>query len=315
MLKKLLVAVVVAGLGWSAFWFWQANALRSEIADRFAEARADGWQADYDDLSVGGFPNRLDTTLTGVELRSPDGNTGWSAPFFQVLQLSYKPGHLIAVWPDDHTLIRNGQTYYIAGQNQRGSLVFDAEDRVIRANAEASVLTVTPAEERPMEITGLNAALEQVPADPMAYRLGIQAGTLGAPGQEAPARDMELDLTAHLTGPILTRPGDPPQPRRIELRTLKQTLPPMTLRIDGDLDVDKGGRMDGALRLQASDWRAYLDKTGAGTGPAQDLVRGVVEVVTLMSGGDELDVTLRLDDGQMSVGLLPLGPAPRLRLP
>ena len=31
--------------------------------------------------------------------------------------------------------------------------------------------------------------------------------------------------------------------------------------------------------------------------------------------GETLDLTLRLEDGQMSVGLIPLGPAPRLRLP
>ena len=90
----------------------------------------------------------------------------------------------------------------------------------------------------------------------------------------------------------------------------------MTVQINGDVDVDGSGRLDGALDLRAEDWRAYLDAQGADGGGPEEAVRGLLEMVSLVSGGGEtLDLTLRLEDGQMSVGLIPLGPAPRLRLP
>ena len=55
MLKKLILVIVLAALGWSAFWYWQAQALRSEI-DR-AVAQASEAEADYT-LLVGRLTHR-----------------------------------------------------------------------------------------------------------------------------------------------------------------------------------------------------------------------------------------------------------------
>ncbi len=48
------------------------------------QLRADGWQVDYADLGVAGFPNRIDTTVTGLTLADASGQNGWAAPEVQV---------------------------------------------------------------------------------------------------------------------------------------------------------------------------------------------------------------------------------------
>ncbi len=316
MLKKLILVIVLAALGWSAFWYWQAQALRSEIDRAVAQARAEGWQIAYEDLGIRGFPNRLDVTLQAVDVTSPDGGLRWQAPFFQVFQLTYKPGHVIAVWPDAHAVTVDGIRYAVDGAGQRASLVFTAAGRILRANAEAQSLTVAPEDASPVTLDQPRAALEVLEGDELAYRLAAGAASLGTTGQETPATDLRLDLTAHLDAPLRIDQRRPPRPNRFEIRTIRQTLDPMTVQINGDVDVDGSGRLDGALDLRAEDWRAYLDAQGADGGGPEEAVRGLLEMVSLVSGGGEtLDLTLRLEDGQMSVGLIPLGPAPRLRLP
>jgi hypothetical protein len=60
---------------------------------------AEGWIAEYESDAHRGFPNRFDTTITGLDLADPETGVAWSAPFFQILSLSYQPNHVIAVFP------------------------------------------------------------------------------------------------------------------------------------------------------------------------------------------------------------------------
>ena len=319
MVRNLTILVVLAALAWSGWWFWSAHALRGELDRAVADLRDDGWEVSYSNRSIRGFPNRLDTTFTDLAVASPDGDTRWQAPFFQLLQLSYKPGHIIAVWPQDQTLTRDGNRYVITDEDMRASLIFDAQRRVIRSNLEAARLTVTPDGGTAQTLQNLNGALQWVDTAGKDYRIALTADSLGTPGNAA-AEDLKADLTVTLSAPLTFGAQDEkPRPERIDIRTLEQLIAPMTLALSGDLDVDSGGRLDGKISLTARQWRGYLDKraaSGAMTEGVQASTIALLELVSALSGGgDNLDVTIRFRDGNMSLGLLPLGPAPRLRLP
>ena len=325
--RKLLIAVVLAMLAWSGWWFWSAHSLRQEFERWFAERRADGWDASYDDLAIRGYPNRLDATFTGLLLADPKANTVWRAPFFQILQLTYKPGHVIAVWPPEQTLSVKGTDYAVTADHLRASLIFDpATGHILRANAEATVLNIAPSEGPATALAGLTAAVAEVPAQPRTYRVTLRADaaarsetTLSAVTGDS-LDGVLLDATLHLDRDWTTRAGDPrPQPTRVELRLAEYRVGTLDLKLAGDVDVDDRGRMTGRMTVKAENWRDLIDLAEdsgrLSRGVAQTLTRGLGLVAQFSGNPETLDLPLDLDEGRMSLGPIPLGKAPRLRLP
>jgi hypothetical protein len=90
----------------------------------FADRSAQGWVADYDTIETRGFPSRFDTTINTLELADPRTGWAWSAPFFQVFALSYKPNHIIAVWPNEQTIATPLARANITAEDMRASAVF-----------------------------------------------------------------------------------------------------------------------------------------------------------------------------------------------
>ena len=100
-MRLLLAVIVIAALGWSAYWVIGQRGLEQGLADWFEARRAEGWVAETSDLRVRGFPNRFDTGFSDLLLADPETGLAWEAPYFQLSALSYRPNHVIAVWPEE----------------------------------------------------------------------------------------------------------------------------------------------------------------------------------------------------------------------
>ena len=66
-MRVLLAIVVLAALGWSGFWYWNASARDRALTNWLEERRAAGWIAEGD-VRVTGFPNRVDVIVDGLAL-------------------------------------------------------------------------------------------------------------------------------------------------------------------------------------------------------------------------------------------------------
>ena len=88
-MKKLLVLIVTLAALWAGYWFVGAAGVKAGFAVWFDARQSEGWQAEYSDLSVKGFPNRFDTTLTDPALADPATGLAWSAPFVQLFALHH----------------------------------------------------------------------------------------------------------------------------------------------------------------------------------------------------------------------------------
>ena len=124
-MRKLLWLVLIAAFAWSAYWFIGARTSERAMIGWLEDRRAEGWQVEYSDLSLRGYPNRFDTTLTDLVLTDPETGVSWRAPFFQIFALSYQPKHLIAVWPNEQTIATPYQTISITSEKMSASLVID----------------------------------------------------------------------------------------------------------------------------------------------------------------------------------------------
>ncbi|MDP2084262.1 MAG: DUF2125 domain-containing protein [Gemmobacter sp.] len=323
-MRALLWLTVLAFAGWSGWWWVASGAARTGAETTLATMQAQGWQVDHDGLSVAGYPNRIDLTANAPRLDSPDGRWGWSAAFAQVFALSYKPWHLIAVFPPEQTLRTPVGPWALWSDSLRSSLVL---------------------------VPGSDLALDRFQLSGEALRLGggvatgadsLSFATRPAVG-EALAHDVGLDIRNIHVDPRLTatlppgllpdraavvrldavagfnRPLDrhalttPPRLTGVTVREARAEWGAIRLHLSGRLAPDAAGFAEGQLDLRLEGAQTALELAVA-TGLIAPNARGTwaAMLASVAPGATPVTLPLRLSRGMVSLGPLPLGPAPRM---
>lgn len=324
MLKRLAFVIVAAGLAWSGYWLWGWFSLTTAYEGWFTERREDGWQAEYADMTIRGFPNRHDTTWTDLAITDPDSGVGWRAPFFQLFLLSYNRHHAIAIWPDRQVIATPEGEIEVTSDSLQASVVTSGTAHDLeRANLAADVLNLTRGDST-TALAQLRAGVQRSAASTYdlalaAKGLALPSGIVRATGGALPETFQKARLQAQVAFDAPWALGSAesrPQPRRIDLTLAELEWGPMALRVAGDLDIDTKGRATGEVNLQAKNWQEMLSVARA-SGRVPDLVLDGLEAtlgfMAQVSGSrTSLDVTVTLDKGKMRLGPLPIGEAPRL---
>ncbi|MEX5728359.1 hypothetical protein Ga0609869_001712 [Rhodovulum iodosum] len=332
-MRTLLTVVIAAALIWSGFWVVSAQRREAGLADWIEARRAEGWVADYADLDVRGFPNRLDTTFTDLALADPETGLAWQMPQFQILALIYKRDHLIAAWPSEQRLATPRQKIDVTSDRLRGSFVFvpDTDWRLDRTSIVGEGLRLES--DAGWGMTAERALLASRPAP------GLENGR--ALGAEATSLRLSADLmqlieAAGVLPEVIDRitidaeidydaPWDRqaiedrrPQITTITLKRAEARWADLAFDAAGSVSVDAEGRASGEIALRAENWREMLRlAVAAGSLPqgVADQLEIALRLLAGLSGRDDtLDATLVLRDGRMRLGPVPLGEAPRLRL-
>ncbi len=335
LMRILLAVILVAATVWAGYWLVGARAIDRGLRGWLDARVGEGWVVSVDDLHTAGFPNRFDTTLAQIELADPATGWAWQAPFFQVLALSYRPHHVIAVWPDNQTLATPLQKIDIASAPMRGSLVFTGGTAFTldRATITASDVALTSTRDWQASMADSQLAVRRTPAHAgHSYDIAFTASDVALPegvaarlGQGALVGDtlqrLSIEAQVAFDAPWDRRAIEVrrPQPRRIDLTLARASWGGLDLRIAGTLDVDDAGIPTGNITIKATNWREMLDMAQAAGLIPENLRRivegGLTQIARMNGNPDTLDVPLRLADGRISLGgVLPLGPAPRLVL-
>ncbi|MBC7132389.1 MAG: DUF2125 domain-containing protein [Roseovarius sp.] len=332
-MRVLLGVLILGALLWSGAWFLGRDRIEAGFAGWLDARRAEGWMAETDGLGVQGFPNRFDTVFTGLALADPRTGLAWEAPRFQVNMLSYRPNHVIAVWPERQLIATPQEKFILESNDMRASLVI-APGRALaprRMTLTAAFLRVTP-EARAQEMTALSAlTLAAERLEGAEYRLGLRAEglTLAAPWRARldPANRLPQQISGVHADLSVTfdRPWDRsaierarPQPRRIKVALADGRWGELHLQAAGTVDVTPDGLPEGEITLKVRNWREIVTLMRA-AGVLPESLAGSVEqglgMMARMAGNPEtLDVPLVLDGGRVWLGPVPIGPAPVLRL-
>jgi len=329
--RILLILILVVTGAWCAYWFIASSGIRSGFAAWFEARRAEGWVAEVQELGVAGFPNRIDTSFTGLSLADPETGLAWDAPFFQILALSYRPNHVIAVWPGEQRIATPREKFTLESGDMRASLVLrpNRDLELVRTTLTAKDLTIqADGSERATRLAALTLAAERVAADAApTYRLGLSSdGVMPALpirlGRTLPdaLETLRADMTVTFDAPWDRHAIEDarPQPRRIDIRLAEARWAQLELLVAGALDVDARGLPDGSLTVKARNWREIL-RLAVETGSlrpavARRLEDGLSLVAGLAGNSRTLDIPLEFRRGGMFLGPVPLGPAPVLRL-
>ncbi len=331
MMKFLFRLSLLAALAWSGFWVFGYVTLSAALPAWFEDRRADGWVAEYDELSVRGFPSRLDSTFSDITLADPRTGVAWNAPFFQLFALTYKPNHVIAVWPNAQTFAIPTEKLAITSGDMRASLVLDPgiDLALDRSNLAIEALGISSTADWKLSADAVKLAMHRQEGSDSTYRLAFQADGLTPPaGFDLPDSldlprsfsSFRADLTAEFD-----RPWDRtaieearPQPVALDLTLAEIVWGDLELNAAGSVTIDSTGYPTGTVTIRAVNWRDILDVARhSGQIPVGviDTVEQALGFIAQLAGNaNELDIPLSFSGGATKLGPLPIGPAPRIFL-
>lgn len=321
-MRGLLAAVLIAAAVWSGYWMAGKMSVQSGWRDWVEERQSADWQIAVEDTSVHGFPNRFDTALKQLSLQTPDGQFAFQTDLLQLLRLSYKRDHVIAITPEPLHLTAGATEWTLTAPQARTSLVLQGTipRRLDRMVTETGPLRI----DGPLIVEGSSSriALRQSPLRTDMHDLAIDAAGLALTLTGGkPVMFDSLALTAQLR---FSQPLDGnldaglPALRSIDIQTARLVWNGADLHLSGMLDRASDGSLSGTLTLRAQNWHDVL--TGARTAsalpePIIATLEGALGTIAAQSGeADMLDMPLTFKEGVILLGPIPLGPAPRLSL-
>lgn len=329
-MRALLVTILVAAVLWSGYWFVGARALERGVEDWLAQQAVPGIATTPEGVVVRGFPNRFDVTVTEPHFADTYSGLSWTAPFVQVFAMTWKPWHVITALPDRQTVTLGGQQVDITSSRLRGSLVVTpgTELTLDRITVEGDNLRAVSSRGWQSAVSRVLLATRRDAADAASHDIWLEATSI-TPDQRfrmalQPLSDLpelvdrlRIDLKVGFSAPIdrfaVTRQ---PGLMRIEVRDAGINWGPLDLTAKGSIQSDAQGWAQGRIDIRVKPWRdlvPVLVAAGLVTPEVAPTIERAMELQAQQGADpDALDMPLRLEDGRMSLGPIPLGPAPRM---
>ncbi|MDT8856791.1 DUF2125 domain-containing protein [Paracoccaceae bacterium Fryx2] len=323
-MRGLLTFVLIAALAWGGYWFVGARGLEQAANKWFDAAPAQGLVAERESLVVRGFPSRFDLTVTGLRLEDRARGLGWQAPFVQVFSLSYKPWHLIVALPPEQTFTLPGQTVTLTSESLKGSLILTPNadlglDRIaITTDSPAASSTLGWAHAARSARLATRVVQDRPDTHDIALEiLGLApdpALMADLPGLPAVIDTLSVQVQASFSAP-LDRHAAETRPRLTGLIVdeSRVTWGSLGLFAKGEIAADAQGRAEGRIMLRLENWRTAFEAARTLGLLTPEVAPTIEQALTLLAGSsDVLDLPLSFQSGRMSLGPIPLGPAPML---
>lgn len=328
-MRKLTYLVLALAAIYAGYWFIGASAVEKGMKSQIAKMNEAGWDISFSDLSTEGFPSRFDTSATDLSLTTPNAGLTWTAPFVQANALSYQPNNVIAVFPDQQEITIDGQSIVVNSDGLRANVAVAAGTDLDLSNLTAEVGAMT-LELTSGPLTSITDGLIAVRPSgaPLTYDAFLNLDNLALP----PALRAVLDPSGSLPDTFSQTVIDAqvtfdakldrhalsakklPLIDKIVLNGATLSWGTIELRGSGELTIDLGGVPTGQITLNAQNWPDVLQiatKTGVIDPQIANTMRNAGR---LLSGGStDISLPLNFSNGLMSIGPIPLGPAPRFR--
>lgn len=326
----LIIVLIAAGL-WGGYWFAGSRALEQSVSSWFAEQGGTGLIAEQSGVEVSGFPNRFDLTVTAPRLTDEASGIGWSAPFVQVFAMTWKPWHLIATLPQEQVVTLPDQDVVITSTLVQGSAVMEAGTDLTldRTTIVADGLALGSTAGWEVSATNARFATRRAPDDTTAHEVGVEITTftpdaafrMALQGQSDLPEQIDrlrIDARVDLSAPIDRHMGQTrPEFLGLSVKDISLAWGNLLISGKGDITPAADGRAEGRIDVRVENWRELvpvLVASGLITPQVTETVTRAMELMAQQDGTpDVLDVPLVFQQGRMSLGPIPLGPAPLLR--
>ncbi len=330
-MRRLFFLVIIVIAGWSGYWWVGATAHKRALDDWLVARQNDGWLAERDALTVAGYPGRFDTTVTNLAIADPRSGWAWTADAFQILMLSYKPNHVIVVWPGTQTVASPWDRAEVTSKTMRGSVVFRPTTSL---ELDRSVIEIEDL--KLVSNTGWTAGLSHAQlstrqAEPgtapgFAHDISFNARDLTLPdtlrrllerSEVLPTvfDSADIDLTASFDGPWDRHAieGQKPRLTAASIRRFDAEWGEMALKARGRFTIGPEGYPEGQIDITARNWREMLRLAVDGhllPGAIADDIEAVMAVAAQLTGdGKTITMPMYLSGGYVRIGPVPVARA------
>ncbi|KIN77707.1 DUF2125 domain-containing protein [Sulfitobacter mediterraneus] len=330
MIRLLILLAVI----WSGWWWLAATFIDRGADGWLAARRGEGWQAQVQPIATKGFPSKFQTQITDLSLADPEKGVALRLDSATVSAPAYWPGYVTLALPSSPIELDIAAiTHLFRVQNGTARLhlhpgaSLQLDHMQTRGGAwqwNTRQGNALAGDDWAMQVAQNPAVIEKYQFDLQITNLrpGEQLRTLLSVPSDWPLsfEHFSADLAVTFDRPWDRRAVEDqrPQPRRITLQDAKASWGPIRLVANGDLIVDDMGIPEGAANLLVENWTELLELAVAGGAlPANIRPQAQAMLGALANmGGDptRLDLSLRFAAGEMYLGPIRLGPAPRIVL-
>ena len=326
-MRFILWLALILGLAWGGYWFIGSRALEQGTAAWFASSAEQGVEASNEGIDVQGFPSRFDLTVTRPRLADPFTGIGWTAPFAQVMAMTWKPWRVIAVLPLDQQIEFPGETVALTTSRMIGSLRLSPSADLTFSEAVIEGHDLALASDRgwKLDLASAVLALGRDAAEARDYRLGIEvknlrpdpALTRALPALGEVMGRLHLDATLNLTAVLDRNMAETrPELAGLDLRDLQLDWGALQISGKGRLSPGPDGLAQGQIDIEVKGWN-LLAPLAAELGlirpeMANSLNDGLAAMAAANGQPETLSLPLKLEGGWMNLGPIPLGPAPAM---
>jgi len=333
LVKLIFGATILGALAWIGLWYALARGQEAALAAWFDDRARAGWHAEHDEIGLSGFPLRLERKVAGIRLADPKTGWAWTAPWLHFESGTFTPNHVDVTWPEAQSLSVPGEHTEITSDTMTAQLALQPDTALglIRASAEVDGLDIRAR-------SGWDAQAGRVKADIAervnddGYAIALEAENVLMPepwmaridptGMAGRQLDrMTFDGSAVFDTPLdrhLIEDGRLAL-RAATIRSADLQWGQMRLKATGTIKVDDRGYPDGEIDLTMLQWReiiAMARRSGAIGPEIAEGLTAALELVALIGGNrDELEATLKFEDGEVWIGPVSIGQAWRLAPP
>lgn len=325
-----IAALVILVAGFSGIWLWARGETQSQMDAGVARLKDAGYEIAWKDRKIGGYPFRLNVTLTEPSVRH---GSGWAleAPRLEGQAFMHAPTTWVLAAPDGLTFVRpESGAVRVSGKLIRASLnrlkltppnvSFEGVGLTFQATAGAQPFGLSSAER--VEIH-LRRAPKEV-GDEAGFWVSVKNGKAqlsGLMGRIAGEKPISIEWDGRLSKIDAFRGRDWPDAvrnwvtagGRMNVKRAGLTAGDAVIGVNsGNLGVGSDGRLSGVLDVSLRQAPRALDVMGASGAIASDRASAAAAVALARTTDDLARATLNFEAGQTTLGPVAIAPAPRV---
>jgi len=329
-MRKLIWIISTIFVLWSGYWVIGAYKTEKTLLETLEKYKTLGWTIQFTKLKVRGFPNRFDITIENLNIISPEGNIGWFAPYFQILSLSYKPNHLIAIWPKEHELKIANNLVSFRNKKMQSSLIFkdlmfSEIDQIVLTAEDLQLLS---SEKIVFNTNALNVALREDQLFDGAYEIGISAKNFFLPSFTSMNSDplgttpltLGLSVKVHLNRKSNFSANKHQNLRLNEININQADLTSnlLAVKLKGNIDLNQTGTPSGHIDIQIENLRELILLASniklLASYDLEEIIKGLDFISKLSGEPKSLEFNIKIKEGKMFIGPIPVGQIPNIIL-
>ena len=326
------VLLAVAAALWSIFWVWEKRQVVNRMDAAAERAKGAGYEIAWASREIGGYPFRLDVTLTDARISEP---SGWAlrAPRIEAEAQAFAPTSWLIAATKGLTVVRPvGGPVNVSGERIRASLTHPGARPPSLSFEGVKLAFATPLEAaRPFWLVGADRVefhLRAGPDDEGGVFLSL-AGGKARPSSlfarlagEKPVSGEWNSTLSKMS--VFTGRDWPDAVRRWSAGGGKMTVRNGNLTAgdaliavnSGTLAAGADGRLSGALNVSLRQAPAALAAMGEfGLLPPETAAAASLVARARQGEGDAARAALTFQAGQATLGPIAVGPAPKVYTP